>query len=78
MVNERIGGGYYLTVFNNSGVNRTVADGESIEPDSDITVTLSFKGESAPMLCDGDAKLCLEDGIYRLNVPGGGWCIIKF
>ena len=55
----------------------TVADGESIEPGSDITVTLSFKGESTPVICDGNAKHCLEDGIYRLTVPGGGWCVLK-
>ena len=77
-VNERIGGGYYLTVFNNSGVNRTVADGESIEPDSDITVTLTFKGDAAPVLCDGNGTLSKNDGVYRLNVKGGSWCILKF
>ena len=78
MVNERIGGGYYLTVFNNSGVNRTVADGESIEKDSEITVTLSFKNEKNPVLCDGKGKLSLEDGTYKLTVEGGSWCILKF
>ena len=77
-VNERMGGGFYLTVFNNSGVNRTVADGESIEPDSDITVTLFFKGEKTPVMCDGKGTLLKEDSTYRLTVKGGSWCIIKF
>jgi hypothetical protein len=78
MVNERIGGGYYLTVFNNSGVSRTVADGESIDPNSEITVKLTFKGETTPVLCDGNGKLSNEDGTLYLTVNGGSWCILKF
>ncbi len=78
MVNERTTGGYYLTVFNNSGVSRTVADGESIDKNAENTVTLSFKDGKTPVLCEGQAKLSLEDGKYRLTLGGGTWCLIKF
>ena len=78
LVNERIGGGYYLTVFNNSGVSRTVADGESIDPGAEKTVTLTFKGERNPVVCDGNGKLSKQDGTFRLTIKGGSWCILKF
>lgn len=77
-VNERTSGGYYLTVFNNSGVSRSVADGETLDPNAEKTVTLTFKGERTPVICDGKGKLSLVDGIYKLTVPAGGWSIVKF
>ena len=77
-VNERIGGGYYLTVFNNSGVNRSVANGEIIDHTEDKMVTLTFKGERHPETCDGKGTLSLNNGIYKLTVPAGGWSMIKF
>ncbi len=78
MVNERTTGGYYLTVFNNSGVSRSVADGEILDPKEEKTVTLSFKGERTPIFCDGNGKLSLDDGVYRLTVAPGSWCILRF
>lgn len=78
MVNERCGGGYYLTVFNNSGVSRTVDDGESVDPNAEIAVTLSFKGDANPKMCDGNAKLSCNDGKYSLSVAPGSYAIIKF
>ena len=78
MVNERRGGGYYLTVFNNSGVSRTVADGESVDPKAEKTVTLTFKGERNPEICEGDGRLSLNDGLFKLTVAPGGWTLIKF
>ena len=78
MVNERTTGGYYLTVFNNSGVSRTVADGETIDPSADKTVTLTFKSERNPVVCEGEGTLSKEDGVLRLTVKGGGWCLVKF
>ncbi len=78
MVNEKTSGGYYLTVFNNSGVSRSVAEGETLDKNADKTVTLTFKGERCPEVCDGKGTLSLNDGVYKLTVPAGSWCLIKF
>ena len=78
MVNKCQRGGYYLSVFNHSGVVRTVAEGEYTLPEAQKTVTISFKKESFPTLLEGDGQLSKENGIYRLTVPAGGFAFIKF
>ena len=78
MVNECKSGGYYLTVFNHSGVVRSVEEGEYTLPEAEKTVTLSFKSNASPTLLEGDGSLSREDGIYRLTVPAGGFAFIKF
>ena len=78
MVNECRRGGYYLTVFNHSGVVRTVAEGEYTLPEAEKTVELSFKNEASPAILEGDGILSIENGIYRLTVPAGGFAFIKF
>lgn len=78
MVNQRTTGGYYLTVFNNSGVSKTVENGETIDKAADRTVTLTIKGEKVPTVCHGTGKLSCIDDSYRLTVVAGGYCILKF
>ena len=79
MVNRRIGGGYYLTVFNHSGVTRSVAEGESIIPGSEITAKVTFaSSDASPRVLEGGGRLTIENGSYTLTVPGGDWCLIAF
>ncbi len=78
LVNERIGGGYYLTVFNNFGYDKTISYGERTYHEADEIATLSFKGEKTPVLCEGNAYLYEEKGMYKLHLPAASWCIIKF
>lgn len=78
MVNKRINGGYYLTVFNHSGVIRSVAEGEYTLLEAEKTVTVSFKNEASPLLLEGDGRLSKENGIYRLTIPAGGFAFIRF
>lgn len=78
MVNECKGGGYYLTVFNHSGVERSVEKGEYTLPEAEKTATVTFKGEVSPALLEGDGKLSLENGTYRITIPAGGFAFIKF
>jgi hypothetical protein len=77
MVNECKNGGYYLSVFNHSGVERSVANGEYTLPEAEKTVTLSFQNEASPILLEGNGRLSLENGTYRLTVPAGGFAFIK-
>ena len=78
MVNECKGGGYYLTVFNHSGVERSVEKGEYTLPEAEKTVTVSFKNEVSPSILEGKGKLSNEDGVCRLTIPAGEFAFIKF
>ena len=78
LVNARTSGGYYLTVFNHSGITRSVSEGEGVLPEAETTVTLSFAGAAAPVLLEGDGCLQYAEGAYRLTLPPGGWAFIQF
>ena len=77
LINERTSGGYYLTVFNNSGVSRTVDNGESVDRSADKTVTVSVKGDSSAVICYGEGTLKVTEGKLLLSVPAGKYCILK-
>ncbi|MBQ1948298.1 MAG: hypothetical protein II359_06775 [Clostridia bacterium] len=78
MVNERKGGGYYLSVFNNSGVTRTLQDGESTLPEAEATVYVTFKNDAVPTLLEGCASLQKDGDGYRLTVAPGEFVFISF
>ena len=78
MVNEREGGGYYLSVFNHSGVERTLAEGEKILHEADKTVAVSFKGDVEPNVLEGLGTLSRDGDGYTLTVPAGDWAFIRF
>ena len=78
MLNHRKGGGYYLTVFNHSGVMRTVAEGERVCPEAEKTVTVTLRDGATPTLLEGDATLAKDGDAYRLTVRGGGYAFIRF
>jgi hypothetical protein len=77
MVNECKSGGYYLTIFNHSGIERTVEYGERELPEAESTVQLELKNEQHPMLCDGNGKLSCHNGVYSVTIPAGGWSFIQ-
>ena len=78
MINKCANGGYYLTVFNHSGVKRSIAEGEYTLPEEEKTVEITFKENVLPQVCEGNGKLSLKDGKYLLTVPAGDWAFIKF
>lgn len=78
LVNRCTTGGYYLSVFNHSGIERTVEKGEIRLPEAETTVIIQFKQNVCPKVCEGDGRLSGEDGVYRLTIPAGGWAFIKF
>ena len=78
MVNKCTSGGYYLSVFNHSGVKRSIAEGEYTLPEEEKTVEITFKENALPQLCEGNGKLSLKDGKYLLSVPAGDWAFLKF
>ncbi len=78
MVNECTEGGYYLSIFNHSGIHRTVADGERILPEAAKTLSVTFKKPCTPKVVYGTAVLKKEDGAYSIELPGGDFVMIRF
>ena len=78
MVNRCDNGGYYLTVFNHSGVERSVVEGERYLPEATQTVTLTFQNGSIPKLLEGNGILTSSEGSYQLAVPAGGFAFLWF
>lgn len=70
--------GYYLAIFNHSGVKRTVAEGEYILPGTEKTVTLRINGCYPLQVLEGNATVEKNDCEYRITVPGGDWMFAKF
>ena len=70
--------GYYLILFNHSGVVRTVADGECCLSEADLTVKIKLKTESALIRLEGGYLTGYGDGEYTVCVPAGDWFFGKF
>lgn len=78
MVNERVGGGHYLTVFNHKGVLRTLEEGETVLPENTKTIEVTFKDGAYPKLLEGNADLSEENGRWFLTVGPGDFAFIAF
>ncbi len=78
-VNECTEGGYYLSIFNHSGIYRTVAEGERILPGSEKRATVTFRdGAVSPKVVFGSAVLEKTENAYTVTVDGGEFILIKF
>lgn len=77
-VNERIGGGYYLTVFNNIGIERSVEKGEIRLPEGTRSSKVTFKNGACPTMLEGDGVLAPDGDDYILTLPSGGYAFIYF
>jgi len=78
MVNEKEDGGYYLIVFNHSGVVRSVAGGETVLPEAEAIARVMPKNGRQLTMLAGDAAIAREEDTYTLTVPGGGWFFGEF
>ena len=78
VVNECTEGGYYLSIFNHSGVYRTVAEGERILPEAKKELTLRFKKPCTPRVVYGTATLEKSGEAYRTELEGGDFVMIRF
>ena len=81
VINRRIGGGYYLTVFNHAGIERTVECGEIQLQEAKTTVEIRFNPDfEVCRLCylEGDGLLTQENGVYLVTIPAGGWMFFSF
>ena len=72
-------GEQYVLVMNNSGVIRTIEEGEILMPEGEINVSLTMKnGESLCQLEGNGSIVKKEENNYQLSIPSGGWFFAKF
>ena len=71
-------GEYYLMLLNNSGVARSVANGEQLLPEGEICVGLTVKGGKTLCKLEGNGNAEPMDGhSCRVTIPSGGWFFAK-
>ncbi len=69
---------FYLTVLNNTGVERSVEKGETLLPEADASAQVTIKNGGALEMLEGNSAIASENGIYHLNIPAGGWFFGRF
>ena len=69
---------YYLSIFNHSGVSRSVEDGEKILPGSEKTVKVTIKDGRSLKILEGSATVRQVGSDYFVTVSGGDWFFGQF
>ncbi len=72
-INRNEDGSYYIMLLNNSGVERSVAEGESLLRAADSTVTVQPKPGLTLEMLEGNAAITNTESSYHVHVPAGGW-----
>ena len=76
---NRATGEQYVLLLNNSGVARSVADGETFLPEGDICVGLTLSGGKTLCQLEGNGSAVMGDAdMYHVTIPSGGWFFAKF
>jgi hypothetical protein len=65
-------------VFNNLGVTKTVADGETYDAEAAQTVTITGDCRDAEFLQGADFVVKADDGRVELNLPSGQLALMSF
>ena len=76
---NRATGEQYVLLLNNSGVDRSVANGERFLPEGDICVGLTLSGGKTLQKLEGNGTAVMGDAdMYHVSIPSGGWFFAKF
>ena len=78
MVNRKKDGGYYLAVFNHSGITRSVAEGEGVLPEATAVAAITVKSGAPLHYLEGSDKIVFKDGKYHVILHGGEWLFAEF
>ena len=78
LVNKRADGGYYLAVFNHSGVVRTLRADEHVMESETKSIVIELKNGAKLVKLEGDGKLERRDGKYYLTLRGGDFFFGSF
>ena len=78
LVNRRGEDGYYLTIFNHSGVIRTVSDGDTVLYDTQKTAVVQLKDNRTLKPLEGSKNVSFKDGKYYVTLTGGDYFFAEF
>ena len=78
LVNKRGEDGYYLSVFNHSGVVRSCEEGEKILPEATQTVEIELKDGRSLTHLEGSEEIEFRNGKYFVTIGGGDWFFAGF
>ena len=78
LVNRKGENGYYLSVFNHSGIVRTQKNGDEILSEATQTVVVELKGDRKLKALEGSKEIEIKDGKYQVTIHGGDWFFAEF
>lgn len=75
---NRTTGEQYVLLMNNSGVNRSVDQGEILMPEGEISVSLTVSNGKSLCPLEGNGSM-VKKGVntYKVTLPSGGWFFAK-
>ena len=76
-------GGRYFTIFNNSGNERSLTEGDIIHREADRTVRVTFKEDVPSLDIHRTSALAatvakIDDRNYDVTVPAAGFAVLKY
>ncbi len=77
MINRAEENGYYLSIFNHSGIERTQKNGERILENSEESVEIELKDGRLLTVLEGKGNTEIKDGKYCITLGGGEWLLAK-
>lgn len=78
-ITRNAAGEQFVLLMNNSGVERSVENGETFLPEADICVGLTLSGGKTLCKLEGSGSAVKGDAdMYHVSIPAGGWFFAKF
>ena len=77
LLNECEKGGYYLSIFNQSGIVRTQKNGDEVLPTATKQVEITLKEGRKLVPLEGNTDVEYKDGKYYVTLKGGEWLFAK-
>lgn len=77
-VNKKTDGRWLLTIFNNSGIDRSVEKGELTIPEAAKSVEIFMKDGATLKRIEGSDKISFNDNKYTVTIDGGDWFFAEF
>ncbi|MCQ2477498.1 MAG: hypothetical protein MJ125_06700, partial [Clostridia bacterium] len=78
IINKTEAGRYYLTIFNNTGIIRSVEKGEIKMKEAEKTVFVQIKDSRQLTMLEGDSRISAHGDGYYVTVPAGGFFFGSF
>ena len=76
-ITENSDGEQYVLLLNNSGIARSVADGEVCLPEGALSAMLTVAGGKTLCKLEGNGTVTTDDNGCHISIPSGGWLFAK-